>query len=66
MQRGNVYMTTERRCATVYERSVERNGYEVRYRLDGRTGSVRMDHDPGQRIPVAHGQLVLDGATQTS
>ncbi|MBW4052401.1 MAG: glycine zipper 2TM domain-containing protein [Proteobacteria bacterium] len=66
MQRGNVYTTTERRCATVYERSIERNGYEVRYRLGGREGSVRMNHDPGRRIPVAHGRLVLRDNAQTS
>ena len=66
MQHGNVYTTTERRCATVYERSVERNGYEVRYRLGGKVGSVRMDHDPGERIPVAHGQLVLGDYARTS
>jgi len=59
VQRGNTYTTTERKCARVYERSVEQEGYEVRYRLDGREGTVRMDHDPGQSIPVAHGQLVV-------
>jgi len=61
MQRGNTYTTTEHKCATVYERSVEQRGYEVRYRLGDKEGTVRMDHDPGQRIPVDHGQLVLDG-----
>lgn len=66
MQRGNVYTTTEHRCATVYRRSIERNGYEVRYRLGGKEGTVRMDHDPGQRIPVAHGQLVLSAGSQAS
>ena len=63
MQRGDTYTTSERNCATVYERSVRREGYEVRYRLGGKEGTVRMALDPGQRIPVAHGQLVLsDGA----
>jgi len=67
VQRGNTYTTTERRCATVYDRSVEQEGYEVRYRLDGREGVVRMDHDPGPRIPLDHGQLVLgDKGPQTS
>lgn len=62
VQRGNTYTTTERKCATVYDRSVEPEGYRVRYRLGGKEGTVRMDHDPGQRIPVAHGQLVLGDA----
>ncbi|MGH8268907.1 MAG: glycine zipper 2TM domain-containing protein [Steroidobacteraceae bacterium] len=67
MQRGNTYTTTGRKCATVYQRSVKREGYEVRYRLGDKEGTVRMDHDPGQRIPVDHGQLVLgNAASQTS
>jgi uncharacterized protein YcfJ len=66
MQRGNTYTTTERKCATVYERSVEQAGYKVRYRLGEKEGTVRMDHDPGQRIPLDHGQLVLgDSGPQT-
>jgi uncharacterized protein YcfJ len=36
--------------------------YDVRYRFEGRTGSVRMDHKPGSRIPVRDGRLVLSGA----
>ena len=27
-------------------------GYDVRYNLDGKEGSVRMDRDPGGQIPV--------------
>lgn len=66
VQRGNTYTTTEHKCATVYERTVEQDGYEVRYRLGEKEGTVRMDHDPGPRIPVAHGQLVLgDAVSQT-
>jgi uncharacterized protein YcfJ len=59
IQSGDTYTTTERTCATVYDRSVRPEGYEVRYRLGDKEGTVRMDHDPGQRIPVAHGQLLL-------
>ncbi len=59
MQRGNTYRTTVRRCSTVYDRIVQPNGYEVRYRLGGKSGTVRMAHDPGPRIPVRNGQLVL-------
>ena len=35
------------------------DGYQVRYRLGDRDGTVRMDHDPGRRIPVENGELVL-------
>jgi uncharacterized protein YcfJ len=34
-------------------------GYDVKYQLDGKEGRVRMDGDPGSRIPVKDGQLVL-------
>lgn len=64
MQRGNTYTTSERKCATVYRRSVEQDGFEVRYRLGGKEGTVHMDHDPGQRIPVENGQLVLGAGSQ--
>lgn len=66
IQRGNTYTTTDHKCTTVYHRSVEREGYRVRYRLGDKEGTVRMDHDPGQRIPVEHGQLVLGDSSQSS
>ena len=66
VQRGDTYTTTERRCRTVYDRSERSNGYEVRYRLGGKQGIVRMDHDPGQRIPVRNGKRVLGGGQQVS
>jgi uncharacterized protein YcfJ len=62
VQDRNTYTTTEQKCATVYDTSEKRIGYEVRYRLEGREASVKMDHDPGERIPVHNGQLVLDAA----
>ena len=35
-------------------------GYNVRYEMDGQVRQVRMDHDPGSRIPLdGQGQLVL-------
>src|ERR1044072_5720739 len=34
-------------------------GYDVRYRLGDVEDSVKMDHHPGERIPVQDGQLVL-------
>jgi len=55
MQAGNTYTASERHCTTVGVRTV---AYDVTYRLDGREGRVRMDHDPGSRIPVKDGVLV--------
>jgi uncharacterized protein YcfJ len=47
----------------VYDSSQKQLGYEVRYRLDGREATVKMDHDPGDRIPVRDGQPLLhDGS----
>jgi len=35
-------------------------GYNVKYQLKGQTGQVRMDRDPGSKIPVNdQGQLIL-------
>ena len=60
LQEKDVETTTERRCKTVYDTSVKHLGYDVTYRLDGKQDVVRMAFDPGQRIPVKDGKLVLD------
>jgi uncharacterized protein YcfJ len=62
LQEKDTYTTTEQKCATVYDSAQKRSGFEVRYRLDGKEATVRMDHDPGARIPVRDGQLMLDNA----
>lgn len=58
LQQGNTYETTEARCTTVYDSVERQDGYDVRYRLDGVEHTVRMDHDPGDRIPVENGEIV--------
>lgn len=67
IQEGNTYQAVETRCRTVYDTTQTQDGYEVRYTLDGKEGTLRMDYDPGKRIPVEDGELVLrtkaDGAT---
>jgi uncharacterized protein YcfJ len=60
MQEGDTYTTVERRCETVTDTSQKISGYEVKYRLDDKVDTVRMDHEPGARIPVWDGQLVLN------
>jgi uncharacterized protein YcfJ len=62
LQDRNTYTTVEQKCQTVYDTSEKRIGYEVRYRLSGQEATVKMDHDPGERIPVRDGQLVLEAA----
>lgn len=59
MQANDTYTTTETRCSTVTDTHDKVVGYEVKYDLDGKIGTVRMDRDPGKRIPVQDGQLVL-------
>lgn len=59
MQKGNTTTTTERRCTEVYDTEKRTVGYDVRYRLGKMEGTVRMDHDPGNRIPVKDGKLEL-------
>lgn len=58
-QQANTYQATETRCSTVYDTTEKPDGYEVTYRFGDDTGSVHMDHHPGERIPVKDGELVL-------
>ncbi|WP_339459665.1 glycine zipper 2TM domain-containing protein [Pseudomonas sp. EA_105y_Pfl2_R69] len=64
MQAGDTYTTTETRCDTVTDVSKKLVGYDVKYLLDGKEGQVRMASDPGSRIPVKDGQLVLSASEQ--
>lgn len=50
----------ERRCETVCVNHEKQIGYDVRYWLNGKLMLVRMDHDPGSRIPVRDGKPVLN------
>jgi uncharacterized protein YcfJ len=59
VQDQNTYTTTEPRCETVNDKSEKQVGYSVRYRLGDQERTIKMDHDPGDRIPVRDGQLVL-------
>ena len=58
MQDKDVVTTTEHRCRTVQEKSQKLVGYDVRYRLDGKDGSVRMSFKPGPTLPVKDGRVV--------
>lgn len=63
MQAGDTYTTTEQRCQTVADESERVVGYQVSYDLGGKPGKVRMDREPGERIPLdEEGRLVLDGS----
>ena len=52
IQEGNTYTTTEERCQTIMETRSEQVGYNVTYRFDGQTQTVRMENEPGDRLPL--------------
>ena len=62
LQDRDTTTATVQKCNTVYDSSEKQMGYSVRYRLNGQAATVKMDHDPGDRIPVRDGQLVLTGS----
>lgn len=63
MQEKDAVTATERRCKTVYDTSIRHHGYDVTYRLNGKEDLVRMAYNPGDRIPVREGKLLLDAPT---
>jgi len=59
LQDKDTVASTSQRCKTVYDISEKLVGYDVTYRLEGKEGHVHLAYDPGQRIPVKDGKLVL-------
>ncbi len=59
MQNSDTRTTPETRCRTVYDNQRRIIGYKVSYRLGDKQGVVHLDYDPGRRIPVKDGQLIL-------
>jgi uncharacterized protein YcfJ len=47
------------RCMTVFDTRQVESGFDVTYELDGIQRVVRMDRNPGSRIPVEDGELIL-------
>jgi uncharacterized protein YcfJ len=62
LQNSDTYQTTEHVCNTVYDESEHTVGYNVEYTIGETRGEVRMDHDPGDKIPLQDGKLVLTRA----
>lgn len=65
-QENNQYTTETRNvCHTVTDKSTSTKtvGYDVTYTLNGKTGHVRMDHNPGvgNGLPVRNGVVVAGG-----
>ncbi len=57
MQERDTVTTTERRCKTVNDKTQKLSGYDVTYRLDGQSGTVRTSFKPGATLPVKDGQV---------
>ncbi len=62
MQEKDPYPTAEQRCTTVTDAHEKVTGYKVHYRYKDKEDTIRMDQDPGDKIPVKDGQLVLDNS----
>jgi uncharacterized protein YcfJ len=61
-QHANVTTSTVRKCETVNDSSTKVVGYDVRYEYNGVTRTVRMDHDPGDRVQVQEGVVAVSDA----
>jgi uncharacterized protein YcfJ len=62
-QETNTVTSTVRKCNTVAGSSGDKIvAYDVRYEYNGVTRSVRMDHDPGDRVQVQEGVSVVSDA----
>ena len=61
MQSRDTYTTSEQRCKTVYDKQEKMLGYDVTYKIGDQQGKIRMENDPGTRIPLdRNGQLILN------
>ena len=56
---GSAEADASAECVVVYDTSSVQAGFDVTYELDGTQKVVRMDRDPGKRIPVEDGELIL-------
>jgi uncharacterized protein YcfJ len=61
-QHGEVTSSVERKCSTVNNPTTKIVGYDVRYTYNGVTRTVRMDHDPGDRVQVQEGVTAVSDA----
>lgn len=59
LQEGKTTQQLQQVCETVHDEHEEQVGYDVTFELRGAERTVRMDHDPGSRIPLEDGEPVL-------
>lgn len=56
LQKNDTETVTEQRCSTTYDKSETPDGFRVTYKLNGKTTTVKMSHDPGSKIPLKDGK----------
>ena len=61
-QQSQVTTSVERKCTTVNDTSSKIVGYDVKYVYKGVTRTVRMDHDPGDKVQVQEGVTAVSDA----
>lgn len=61
-QHAQVTTSVERQCNTVQGSGSQIVAYDVRYVYNGVTRTVRMDHDPGDRVQVQEGVTAVSDA----
>ena len=60
IQNGATETVMEKKCVTVYDSHQKPSGFDVKYRVDGKILTVRMDHSPnvGSHLPVENGRVM--------
>ena len=58
-QEDGAYAKPGAHCQAANRVSAKIVAYDVRYRLHGKTAKVRMDHNPGPKLPVKNGKVVV-------
>ncbi|MFA6231915.1 MAG: glycine zipper 2TM domain-containing protein [Rhodanobacter sp.] len=61
-QHPQVTTSVERKCSTVNDTSNKIVGYDVKYVYKGVARTVRMDHDPGDKVQVQEGVTAVSDA----
>lgn len=62
MQDADTVTTTEKKCETVNDSHEVPDGYRVTYEWKGATRTVHMNSNPGDRLPVRNGNVILTAA----
>jgi uncharacterized protein YcfJ len=62
IQSSRTVTTVEKKCETVNDTREVPDGYRVTYEWEGSTRTVHMASDPGSRLPVRNGEVILTAA----